>query len=173
MRECLKLNPDHKTCFPFYKRVKKLAKLREQLEKLNKGEKWMDCLAKGKEILQFEKSVDSIQLDVFRHTCKCNKEAGHIAEAIQECTEVLNNGDPNDLDILCERAEAHILNEQFDKGLFLHSSTTINSYHFSCRRLPKSCKRQWRIKKSKRRFEQGTKIVEAIAKEGLLQNLGR
>lgn len=141
MRECLKLNPDHKTCFPFYKRVKKLAKLREQLEKLNKGEKWMDCLAKGKEILQFEKSVDSIQLDVFRHTCKCNKEAGHIAEAIQECTEVLNNGDPNDLDILCERAEAHILNEQFDKGLFLHSSTTINSYHFSCRRLPKSCKR--------------------------------
>lgn len=76
-----------------------MAKLREQLEKLSKGEKWMDCLAKGKEILQFEKDVDSIQLEVFRlvicligiynvalfsYTCRCNKEAGHIAEAIQE-----------------------------------------------------------------------------------------
>lgn len=92
--------------------------MREQLEKLRKDEKWMDCLAKGKEILQFEKNVDSIQLDVFRQTCRCNKEAGHIAEAIQECTEVLNNGDPNDLEILCDRAEAYILNEQFDKGWF-------------------------------------------------------
>jgi len=117
IRECLKLNPDHKTCFAFYKKVKKLAKLREQLEKLSSGEKWMDCLAKGKEILKFEKDVDSIQLDVFRHTCRCNKEAGHIAEAIQECTEVLNYGDPNDLDILCDRAEAYILNEQFDKAV--------------------------------------------------------
>jgi DnaJ family protein C protein 3 len=80
VRECLKLNPDHKTCFPFYKRVKKLAKLREQLEKLRNGEKWMDCLEKGQEILKFEPKVDTIQLDVFRYTCRCNKEAGHIAE---------------------------------------------------------------------------------------------
>lgn len=78
----------------------------------------MDCLTKGKEILKFETNVDSVQLDVFRHTCRCNREAGHIAEAIQECTEVLNYGDPNDVDILCERAEAYILNEQFDKGLY-------------------------------------------------------
>lgn len=117
VRECLKLNPDHKTCFPFYKRVKKLAKLREQLEKLSRGEKWLDCLAKGNEILKFEKDIDTIQLDVFRFTCRCNKEAGHIAEAIQECTEVLNYGDPNDLDILCDRAEAYILNEQFEKAV--------------------------------------------------------
>ncbi|KAJ1357317.1 hypothetical protein KIN20_015443, partial [Parelaphostrongylus tenuis] len=28
IRECLKLNPDHKECFPFYKKIKKLAKMR-------------------------------------------------------------------------------------------------------------------------------------------------
>ncbi|KAI6173247.1 Tetratricopeptide repeat protein [Aphelenchoides besseyi] len=119
IRECLKLNPDDKKCFPFYKRVKKLAKLREDLAKLSKNEKWMDCLAKGQDILKFESKIDSVQLDVFRYTCRCNKEAGHIAEAIQECTEVLNNADPNDLEVLCDRAEAYILNEQFDKGAFL------------------------------------------------------
>ncbi|KAI6222986.1 Tetratricopeptide repeat protein [Aphelenchoides fujianensis] len=89
VRECLKLNPDHKKCFPFYKR----------------------------DILKFEQNVESVQLDVFRYTCRCNKEAGHIAEAIQECTEVLKYGDPNDLDVLCDRAEAYILNEQFEKGI--------------------------------------------------------
>ncbi|KAI6205107.1 hypothetical protein M3Y94_00755000 [Aphelenchoides besseyi] len=117
IRECLKLNPDDKKCFPFYKRVKKLAKMREDLAKFSKNEKWMDCLAKGQDILKFESKIDSVQLDVFRYTCRCNKEAGHIAEAIQECTEVLNNADPNDLDVLCDRAEAYILNEQFDKAV--------------------------------------------------------
>lgn len=32
IRECLKLNPDHKECFPFYKRVKKLHKMKESLD---------------------------------------------------------------------------------------------------------------------------------------------
>jgi len=77
----------------------------------------MECLAKGQEIQKFEKDVESVQLDVFRYTCRCNKEAGHIAEAIQECTEYLNYRDPNDVDLLCDRAEAYILNEQFDKAV--------------------------------------------------------
>jgi DnaJ family protein C protein 3 len=116
IRECLKLNPDHKECFPFYKRVKKLAKMREGLETTSKSEKWMDCLEKGRAILKFEPNVDNVQFDVFRITCKCNAQAGHIAEAIQECTEVLKYVDENDVDLLCDRGEAYILNEQFDKA---------------------------------------------------------
>ena len=72
IRECLKLNPDHKQCFPFYKRIKKLAKLRDELQKTVNAQKWMDCLAKGQEIMKFESEVDNVQLEVFRHTCRCN-----------------------------------------------------------------------------------------------------
>lgn len=118
IRECLKLNPDHKECFPFYKRAKKLQKLRESLDESVSKEDWSKCLEKAQQILKFETEVDNVQLDVMRQTCKCNLHADHVAEAINECTEVLKYGDENDLDVLCDRAEAYIVNEQFDKGLF-------------------------------------------------------
>uniref|UniRef100_A0A915CNB4 J domain-containing protein n=1 Tax=Ditylenchus dipsaci TaxID=166011 RepID=A0A915CNB4_9BILA len=117
IRECLKLNPDHKLCFPFYKKVKKLAKMREAMEKSVQEQKWTECLKKGNEILKFESKVDNLQLDVFRHTCKCNMKLSHVAEAIQQCTEVLKYGNENDLEILLDRGEAYILNEQFEKAV--------------------------------------------------------
>ena len=36
-------------------------------------------------------------------------------EAIQQCNEALKL-DENDVDALCDRAEAHILNEMYDEG---------------------------------------------------------
>jgi DnaJ family protein C protein 3 len=72
IRECLRLNPDHKLCFPFYKRIKTLAKQREALKKTVEAKKWMECIAKAQEILKLEPDVDNVQLDVFRYTCKCN-----------------------------------------------------------------------------------------------------
>uniref|UniRef100_A0A914BUA5 J domain-containing protein n=1 Tax=Acrobeloides nanus TaxID=290746 RepID=A0A914BUA5_9BILA len=117
IRECLKLNPDHKECFPFYKKVKKLAKLREDLNSAANKEDWLACLENGRKILKFEKDIENVQLDVFRVTCKCNLKSGHIAEAIQECTEVLRYGDENDEAVLCDRAEAYIENEEFDKAI--------------------------------------------------------
>lgn len=41
---------------------------------------------------------------------------GHSAEAIQECTEVLNHIDKNDLDALLDRGEAFIVHEEYEKG---------------------------------------------------------
>ncbi|KHN88257.1 DnaJ -like protein subfamily C member 3 [Toxocara canis] len=117
IRECLKLNPDHKECFPFYKKVKKLVKMRESLSEFAREKKWMECLDKANQILKYETKVDNIQLDVFRYTCKCNLHAGHIGEAITMCTEVLKSGDENDLDVLCDRAEAYLVNEQFDEAI--------------------------------------------------------
>jgi DnaJ family protein C protein 3 len=72
VRECLKLNPDHKKCFPHYKKVKKLAKMFETLNGNVRDEQWMECLDKAEQILKFEKSVSALQIDVFRVTCKCN-----------------------------------------------------------------------------------------------------
>lgn len=36
------------------------------------------------------------------------------------CTEVLKSGNENDLDVLCDRAEAYLVNEQFDEGNLLY-----------------------------------------------------
>lgn len=117
IRECLKLNPDHKECFPFYKKVKKLAKMRDSLNEAKAREDWIACLDKGHQILKYEREVADIQLDTYRSLCKCNMELGHIAEAIQQCTEVLENSDPNDVDVLCDRAEAYLLDERYDEAI--------------------------------------------------------
>lgn len=39
-------------------------------------------------------------------------------DAIRQCNEALKL-DENDVDALCDRAEANILNEQYDEGEFL------------------------------------------------------
>lgn len=43
-------------------------------------------------------------------------QAGHLQEAIQECSEVLKNQDENDVDVLCDRAEAYLLQEDWESG---------------------------------------------------------
>lgn len=91
--------------------------MRESLEEAVAKEDWPKCLEKAQQILKFEPDVDNVQLDVYRHTCKCNLHVDHVSQAINECTEVLKYGDENDLDVLCDRAEAYIVSEQFDKGL--------------------------------------------------------
>lgn len=116
IRECLKLNPDHKECFQFYKNVKKLAKMRESLIDAKENGKWMACIEKGQEILKYD-TLTEIQMNAFRHMCKCNMELGHLAEAIQQCTEVLKNSDPSDVDVLCDRADAYLLDEQYDEAI--------------------------------------------------------
>uniref|UniRef100_A0AC35TV02 J domain-containing protein n=1 Tax=Rhabditophanes sp. KR3021 TaxID=114890 RepID=A0AC35TV02_9BILA len=124
IRECLKLDPDDKACFAYYKDVKKLAKLRESLNSLVEKGKWMECLDKAKQILKFEKQNERIQLDVYKRTCKCNMKAGHSAEAIRECTEVLTNLDENDVEVIVDRAEAYILNEDYESAVNDYQAAT-------------------------------------------------
>lgn len=129
IRECLKLNPDHKSCYPFYKQLRKVVKslgtffrgakpflstFSETMKKKVANSDWMACLEEGQKTMKFDPSP-SVQLNVFRITNRCQREAGHVAEAIAECNEILND-DPSDADILCERAEAYILEEDYDAG---------------------------------------------------------
>ena len=59
--------------------------------------------------------------------CCLNFQLDNPSDAITQCNEALKI-DENDVDALCDRAEAHILNEMYDDGreiLFL-------SHYFSC-----------------------------------------
>jgi hypothetical protein len=85
----------------------------------------------------------------------------------------LNYGDPNDLDILCDRAESYILNEQFDKGLYLVGVNIHLLLCFSRGRLSEGGKCSRRITQGKGGIEQSAEIVETEPKEGLLQDFGR
>ncbi|VDN05342.1 unnamed protein product [Thelazia callipaeda] len=116
VRECLKLDQDDKQCSKFYKKVKKLVKMRESINVLVARKQWMECLNEAVRILKIEKEVQKIQLDAYKHICKCNMHAGHFSESVAACSEVLkfNSGD---VDVLCDRAEAFLMTEKYDEAI--------------------------------------------------------
>ncbi|CAD6185715.1 unnamed protein product [Caenorhabditis auriculariae] len=115
IRDCLKYNPDHKLGYPFYKKLRKIGKIRDAMIAKSENEEWNECVKKAGEILKSDVS-EAIRIDINRFSCKCNRENGDLEQAIQDCSKVINDN-PNDVDILCERAEAHILNDDLDSAL--------------------------------------------------------
>lgn len=116
IRECLKLDPDHKECFEHYKLVKKLAKQIEATEKAINQEKWSDCVSNANKMLKTESKVNDFVLRAKNFLCHCNSKAENAKEAIEICTEVLEEERDN-VDALCNRADAHIINEDFQEAI--------------------------------------------------------
>lgn len=73
-----------------------------------------------------------------------------MAEAIQECTEVLKYGDGNELDVLLDRGEAYILNEQYDKAVD-DFQKAVNAHEDSRRAKEQLNRAQKLLKQSKKR----------------------
>lgn len=51
MRECLKLDPEHKDCFPHYKKVKKVAKLVQDMQTNFNENNYQACAAAAKKVI--------------------------------------------------------------------------------------------------------------------------
>uniref|UniRef100_A0A8C8S191 J domain-containing protein n=1 Tax=Pelusios castaneus TaxID=367368 RepID=A0A8C8S191_9SAUR len=90
VRECLKLDQDDKACFAHYKQVKKLSK-------------------------QLESAEEHVKTSggTLNSPC-CISRDKWAQEAIDVCTEA-HQRDPRNVFILRDRAEAYILNEEFQK----------------------------------------------------------
>lgn len=71
IRECLKLDPDHKECFPFYKKVKKLVKQMGQAQQLKNDRQWDECVSKANNMLKTEGSMWHYVLTAKSHICHC------------------------------------------------------------------------------------------------------
>lgn len=118
IRECLKLDPDHKQCFGHYKKVKKLANQVKSIQEFSTQGQYQECVDKADMALKTESQVTKIVHLVTAKKCYCLNKGGFTDQAITVCTEALklNNKDVN---ALCDRADAHINNENFDDGKFL------------------------------------------------------
>ncbi|CAH1782195.1 unnamed protein product [Owenia fusiformis] len=116
IRECLKLDPDHKACFPFYKKVKKLVKQMDSIQNFKNEQRWDDCTSKAKSMLQTEPDAFHYVMRAKSHMCHCESKAEHIKEAFEHCNEVLGM-DENNIETLCDRAEVYLVNEQYDEAI--------------------------------------------------------
>ncbi|XP_042328965.1 dnaJ homolog subfamily C member 3-like [Sceloporus undulatus] len=116
VRECLKLDQDDKECFSHYKRVKTLAKQLESAEEHIKGQRYDDAIEKYKAAMKTEPAVAIYTTKAKGHICHCLSKSKRHHEAIDICTEA-HQLDPRNVFILRDRAEAYILNEEFEKAI--------------------------------------------------------
>ena len=72
IRECLKLDPDHKECFPFYKKAKKLVKQMQSVHNFINDKKWGDCITKAEAMLKTESEVFQFMQRAKGHICHCH-----------------------------------------------------------------------------------------------------
>lgn len=54
VRECLKLDQDHKECFTHYKKIKKIAALFSSMNEFSKDGSYADCISKSDSILKLD-----------------------------------------------------------------------------------------------------------------------
>lgn len=115
VRECLKLDPDHKNCFSLYKRVKKVNKLVEGLQDKVNNKQFQECSDSARKVLKEEPDVPAVRYLAHEKLCTCERELGELIEAKRSCDSALEyTRDPR---IFCERAEVHVANDDFDQAL--------------------------------------------------------
>lgn len=113
IRDCLKLNPDHKKCYSSYKTLKKIVKLLDSMKNSVEQQDWKKCLEAGEKLIKSNENDVSIKVNAYRLSCHCNREEGNLGSAIQECNEILEFDD-SDVDTLIQRAEAYMMDEEYD-----------------------------------------------------------
>lgn len=127
VRECLKLDPEHKDCFPFYKKIKKVEKaLTEAQQSLENGQ-YEDCIDSAKKALKLETEVSMIIFTAKQISCTCNVKAEKYSDAIGQCREALElQKEPN---VLCDRAEAYMETDMFDDGKMIQQQIQNSPNH--------------------------------------------
>lgn len=115
IRECLKLDPDHKDCFPFYKRIKKVEKFLMEAEKAIEAENYAECIESAEKAFKNEKHEEMVVNEAQKLLCTCYMKEELTAEAVSACSDALNiNQDPN---VYCDRADAYLQSEQYDDAV--------------------------------------------------------
>ncbi|ESO10656.1 hypothetical protein HELRODRAFT_185263 [Helobdella robusta] len=164
IRECLKLDADHKGCHDHYKKVKKLNKHMTDVQSAIEKKDWNECISKTNQMFKSESTVQPIVLKAESHYCRCYFEIKDTERASQHCNKVLKMS-PNDVDALCYRAEVHILNEKFEEAVndFKQAEQIYSDHH----RVQEGLKRaQKLLKQSKKRDYYKILDVKRTASKG-------
>ena len=119
IRECLKLDADDKPCKTHYSFLRKLVKQLQGIQEEINNNQYAECVPKCEAVLKTDPNTPRIVREVNNKLCLClSKTDG--PRAVKLCSALLEQ-EPNNHDFLLNRAEAFIVNEQFDEGEKKHS----------------------------------------------------
>ncbi|RVE55346.1 hypothetical protein evm_000244 [Chilo suppressalis] len=114
IRECLKLDPEHKKCFPLYKKLKKVDKLLLDCESSSESRDFTGCIASAKKVLQVEEEVTLVVFEARKWLCSCSAKDEQFTEALAECGAALQL--QRDARVLCDRGDALLGLDMYDDG---------------------------------------------------------
>ncbi|KAJ8670107.1 hypothetical protein QAD02_001366 [Eretmocerus hayati] len=115
IRECLKLDPEHKDCFPLYKKIKKIAKFIEDAEAASESNDLETCIDKSNRVLKQETKIQNVRFTALRLLCKCHTANSAADLAIKNCRAAVEI--QRDPETLCDSAEAYLAGEMFDDAI--------------------------------------------------------
>ncbi|XP_029931960.1 dnaJ homolog subfamily C member 3b [Myripristis murdjan] len=116
IRECLKLDQDDKECFSHYKQVKKLSKQLDAAEELIQEERYQEAIEKYESAMKTEPNVPFYTNLAKERICHCLVKIKRAHDAIDVCSEA-HQRDPRNVNVLRDRAEAFILNQDYEKAV--------------------------------------------------------
>ncbi len=115
VRECLRLDADHKKCSDFYKNLRKLTKSMEKMRKASEENRYDECVTAAQAVINQDSKSQMFQLKGKSFVCSCQSKAKNAKEALEACSDILSVN-PNDADALYYRAQAYIADEMLDKA---------------------------------------------------------
>lgn len=115
IRECLKLDPEHKDCFPFYKKIKKVEKFLSEADAYSEQKDYVACAESAQKVLKYEDEIEMIVFNAKQLLCSCYTKDEQTALAIQFCREALEIS--QEASVYCDRAEAYIQSEMYDDAI--------------------------------------------------------
>ncbi|XP_067117704.1 dnaJ homolog subfamily C member 3b isoform X2 [Osmerus mordax] len=116
VRECLKLDQDDKECFSHYKLVKKLSKQLDVAEELIHEQRYQDAIDKYESVMRTEPNVPFYTNLAKERICYSLVKNKMARQAIDVCSEA-HQRDPRNVNILRDRAEAFIMNQDYEKAV--------------------------------------------------------
>jgi len=116
IRECLKLDQDHHSCQEHYRKVKKLVQTEQSVLKMKEESRWDDCISKVTQMTKVEGKVHPYVMREWGYLCTCHAKAQHLDEAMQQCTQLLEQ-EADNVVALCDRADVYLLNEKYDEAI--------------------------------------------------------
>lgn len=142
VRECLKLDPEHSKCFPFYKKLKKVAKFVNAAQEAQNNKDWDECVDSALKVLKNEPSVSMIRFHGHDRLCHCYLQRGESSESVKACGEALKiQEEPR---IYCDRAEAYLEDDMYDEAVsdYRKALDLDEGFHRAQEGLEKAQKRQ-------------------------------
>jgi DnaJ family protein C protein 3 len=115
VRECLKLDPDHKKCSDFYKRLRKLTKHLENMRNSHDQGQFDECIKSAQQVVNHDANAPNFIQKGKSFICICNAKGKHSKVAIDACTDYLKDN-ANDAEALYYRGQAYIDDEQLEKA---------------------------------------------------------